>query len=115
MVSVTSAMPVGLRSRVPLKMTSAIRSPRNDLADCSPSTQLMASLTLDLPHPFGPTIAATPPPGKFMLVRSQNDLNPTMSTRLSFSKGGILFHVEYVTLVHPTSRVPSKAREKYLM
>src|SRR5260370_42286655 len=90
MVSVTSAMPVGLRVLVPLKITSAMRSPRIDLADCSPSTQLMASLTLDFPHPFGPTIAAIPPPVKFMGVRSQNDLNPTISTFLSLSKGSFL-------------------------
>ena len=57
MVSVTCAMPSGLRSRVPAKITSSMRVPRRLLALCSPSTQLMASLMLDFPHPFGPTMA----------------------------------------------------------
>ena len=60
MVSDTSAMLNGLRESVPLKMTSAISSPRKALADCSPRTQRMASETLDLPQPFGPTMAVTP-------------------------------------------------------
>jgi hypothetical protein len=34
--------------------------PRNDLADCSPNTHLIASVILLLPLPFGPTIAVTP-------------------------------------------------------
>ena len=49
----TSAMPVGLRSRVPAKKTSSIREPRRVLADCSPSTQEIASAMLDFPHPLG--------------------------------------------------------------
>ena len=53
-VSETSAMPVGLRSRVPAKITSSMRDPRRVLADCSPSTQEMASAIFDLPQPFGP-------------------------------------------------------------
>src|SRR5512140_709189 len=79
-------MPRGLRSRVPAKMTSSMRAPRRLLADCSPSTQLMASLMLLLPHPFGPTIAAIPSPLKRSSVRSQKLLNPCSSTRFSFSK-----------------------------
>ena len=31
-----------------------MRAPRRLLALCSPSTQLMASLRLDFPQPFGP-------------------------------------------------------------
>ena len=60
MVRETSAMPSGLRPSVPLKITSAISPPRKALADCSPSTQRMASETFDLPHPLGPTMAVTP-------------------------------------------------------
>ncbi len=82
---VTEAMPIGLRSRVPLKMTSSMRAPRSSRADCSPSTQLMASLRLDLPHPFGPTTAAMPPPGKRISVFSQKDLKPSSSTFFSLS------------------------------
>ena len=47
-------MPVGLRSRVPAKMTSCMLTPRSDRADCSPSTHEMASEMFDLPQPFGP-------------------------------------------------------------
>src|ERR1039457_2276628 len=79
-------MPRGLRSRVPAKITSSMRVPRRLVADCSPRTQLMASLMLDLPQPFGPTMAAMPAPLNRSSVRSQEDLNPCSSMRLSFSK-----------------------------
>src|SRR5271169_3967738 len=78
-------MPSGLRDLVPAKMTSSMRAPRRDFADCSPRTQLMASLRFDFPHPLGPTTAAIPPPLKRNSVRSQNDLNPWISTFLNFS------------------------------
>src|SRR5450755_969365 len=79
-------MPVGLRSRVPEKMTSSMREPRRDLADCSPSTQEIASAMLDLPQPLGPMMAAMPSPWNFNSVRSQNDLNPRICSFLSLSK-----------------------------
>src|SRR5258705_3948425 len=75
MVSETSAMPSGLRPSVQLKITSAISPPRSALADCSPSTQRMASDTLDLPQPLGPTIAVMPGK-KLSEVLSAKDLNP---------------------------------------
>ena len=75
-VSDTSAMPVGLRSRVPAKITSSMRDPRSVLADCSPSTQEMASAIFDLPQPLGPMMAAIPSPWNLRSVRSQNDLKP---------------------------------------
>src|SRR6058998_3738985 len=68
-------MPRGLRPSVPLKMMSAISPPRSALADCSPSTQRIASDTFDLPHPLGPTKAVTPG-WKFNDVLSAKDLNP---------------------------------------
>src|SRR4051794_15353802 len=71
----TSAMPTGLRPSVPLKITSAISPPRKALADCSPSTQRIASDTFDLPHPLGPTMAVTPG-RKLRDVLSAKDLNP---------------------------------------
>ena len=74
-VSDTSAMPIGLRPSVPVKITSAISPPRKALADCSPSTQRMASETLDLPQPLGPTMAVTPG-WKFNAVLSAKDLKP---------------------------------------
>ncbi len=81
-VRLTSAMPVAGRALVPLNTTSIMRSPRSDLALCSPSTQLMASDRLDLPQPFGPTIAAMPSANSSR-VRSANDLKPRSSTRFS--------------------------------
>src|SRR5260370_11840727 len=86
MVMVTSASPSGERLVVPLKMQSAMRSARSDLWLCSPRTQEMASTTLDLPQPFGPTMQVVPDPLNVTTVRSQNDLKPTISTSRSFSK-----------------------------
>src|SRR5580698_391392 len=83
---VTDAKPSGLRSRVPAKITSSILAPRRLLADCSPSTQLIASLRLDFPQPLGPTTAAIPEPANFISVLSKKDLKPWISTRFSFSK-----------------------------
>src|SRR5580693_7553704 len=85
-VMVTSAIPRGGRLVVPLKMQSAMRSARRDLWLCSPSTQEMASTTLDLPQPLGPTMQVVPEPLKVTTVRSQNDLKPTISTFRSLSK-----------------------------
>ena len=45
---------------VPAKMTSSILPPRRAFAPCSPSTQAMASTTLLLPEPFGPTTQVIP-------------------------------------------------------
>src|SRR5580700_9470953 len=46
----------------------------------------MASTTLDLPQPLGPTMQVVPEPLKVTTVRSQNDLKPTTSTLRSLSK-----------------------------
>ena len=70
---------------MPLKMTSAIRSPRKLLALCSPRTQETASERLDLPHPFGPTMAATPSANSSR-ERSPNDLKPSSSSFFSLYK-----------------------------
>src|ERR1700674_964152 len=78
-------MLVGLRSRVPAKITSSMRDPRRVLADCSPSTQEMASAIFDLPQPLGPMMAAMPSPWNLRSVRSQNDLNPRICNRFSLS------------------------------
>ena len=75
MVRVTSARPSGGRSAVPAKMTSSILPPRSALAPCSPSTQAMASTTLDLPEPFGPTTAVMPG-SKRSVVAEAKDLKP---------------------------------------
>ena len=75
-VRLTCANPDGLRSRAPLKINSCMRAPRNVFADCSPNTQLIASLILDFPQPFGPTMAATPSPVKRNSWRSEKELEP---------------------------------------
>ena len=69
------AVPTGLRELEPLKITSAMDSPRSILAELSPITQRTASITLDLPQPFGPTIP-TRLLGMGTVVGSTNDLNP---------------------------------------
>src|ERR1022692_1327601 len=78
-------MPVGLRSRVPAKITSSMREPRRVLADCSPSTQEIASAIFDLPQPLGPMMAAMPSPWNLRSVRSQKDLKPRICSRFSLS------------------------------
>src|ERR1700751_3072620 len=62
-----------------------MRDPRRVLADCSPSTHEIASAMFDLPQPLGPMMAATPSPGNFSSVRSQNDLNPRIWSFFSLS------------------------------
>src|SRR6266581_4130709 len=81
-VSSTSARPTALREAEPWKMRSSMRWPRSDFALCSPSAQRTASLMLDLPQPFGPTMPVMP--GRtFTTVRSAKDLKPprTMDSR----------------------------------
>src|SRR5690348_15830507 len=56
-------------------MTSSIFPPRRALAPCSPSTQEIASTTLDLPEPFGPTTHVIPG-SSFNVVADAKDLKP---------------------------------------
>src|SRR5260370_39396807 len=86
-VIITSERPMGGRLAVPLKMQSDMRSARRDLWLCSPRTQEMASTTLDLPQPLGPTMHVVPLPLNVSAVRSQNALKPIRSTLRSLSKG----------------------------
>src|SRR5688500_10745792 len=74
-VRVTSARPSGARPDVPAKMTSSILPPRSALAPCSPSTHEIASTTLDLPEPLGPTTQVIPG-SSFMVVVDAKDLKP---------------------------------------
>src|SRR5215217_1458874 len=85
MVSVTSARPRAGRPAVPAKMTSSILPPRRLLAPCSPSTQAMASTTLDLPEPLGPTTAVMPGSSR-SVVGDAKDLKP-LSVRLDRCTG----------------------------
>src|SRR5947209_4302263 len=79
----TSAMPVGGRDSLPLKITSSIERPRRCFALCSPIAQRMASTTFDLPQPLGPTTPVTPS-SKEKTTRSANDLKPEISRRRIF-------------------------------
>src|SRR5437763_2273879 len=74
-VSTTSARPSGARPAVPAKMTSSIFPPRSDFAPCSPRTHAIASTTLDLPDPFGPTTQVMPGSNR-SVVEDAKDLKP---------------------------------------
>src|SRR6202167_3197165 len=102
MVSVTSAMPSALRSRVPAKIRSCMCEPRSVFALCSPSTQVTPSRMFDFPHPFGPTTAAIPVPGTLTSVRSQKLLKPRMWIFFNLS----IFTPEYE---HRAAPVPACA------
>src|SRR6476469_5455703 len=96
MVRVTSARPSGGRSAVPAKMTSSILPPRNDFAPCSPSTQAIASTTLDLPEPFGPTTAVMPGSNR-RVVAEAKDLKPfrVSDFRCTQAPADVRFAVRY--------------------
>lgn len=82
-VRLTSAIARGRTVSVPLKMTSVMVLLRRDFGDCSPRTQRMASETLLLPQPLGPTMAIMPG-SKFRVVRSAKDLKPIISIDLRY-------------------------------
>ena len=74
--SSTEARDEAGRLTEPEKMSSLIEvDPRNSETRASPSTQRIASITLDLPQPLGPTIPATAP-GNSMTVVSAKLLKP---------------------------------------
>src|ERR1041384_5535492 len=91
-VSVTSARPSGARPEVPAKMTSSILPPRRALAPCSPSTQAMASTTLDLPEPFGPTTQVMPGSSRSVVAEAK-DLKPltVRLLRCTDLRGSVVF------------------------
>src|SRR5690606_38477462 len=66
-------------SFVPEKITSSCLRARRRRELCSPRTQRMASETLLLPEPFGPTTAVTPEPYS-KTVRLAKLLNPWMES-----------------------------------
>ena len=69
------AVLTGLRNEDPLNMTSDIDSPLRYFAEDSPKTQRTASITLDFPQPFGPTIP-TIVDGRDKVVGSTKVLKP---------------------------------------
>ena len=71
------------RTALPAKITSSISLPRIDVGRVSPMTQRSASNRLDLPHPFGPTMAVSPGSMKSS-VGSTNDLKPENLSRVNF-------------------------------
>ena len=80
--SSTDAEPTGFLALDPLNITSVIESPRSRLAELSPMTQRTASMTFDLPQPFGPT-TPTSELGKSIVVGSTKDLKPASLILLS--------------------------------
>src|SRR3990167_2515856 len=69
------AIPMDFREADPWKITSSIRWPRSVFGLCSPRAQRMASATLDLPQPFGPTMQVIPGSTR-TAVFSAKDLKP---------------------------------------
>src|SRR5262245_42952627 len=87
MVRDTSARPSAGRFAVPAKITSSIFWLRTALGACAPSTQAMASTTLDLPLPLGPTTTVTPG-SRVIVVGSAKDLKPlSVSDRRNTAEG----------------------------
>src|SRR3990170_8345440 len=74
-VRLTSARPSAGRDAVPAKITSSIFWLRTALGAWAPSTQAMASTTLDLPDPLGPTTHVMPG-SKWKVVADAKDLKP---------------------------------------
>ena len=82
-VSRTCAKPMGLRLRVPPKMTSSILPAARSWRELvSPSTQRTASERLDLPEPLGPTTPVTPV-SKLIFTLSGKLLKPWISSSLN--------------------------------
>ena len=81
MVRPTSARPRAGRLAVPAKMTSSIFWLRTAEGAWAPSTQPMASTTLDLPEPLGPTTTVMPG-SRSRTVGSAKDLKPFRVRRL---------------------------------
>src|SRR5437762_2108499 len=81
----TSATLRAGRAVLPAKITSSISAPRSDVGRVSPMTQRSASKRLDLPQPFGPTIAVSPGSIRSS-VGSTKDLNPESLRRVNFTR-----------------------------
>src|SRR3990172_10362742 len=69
-----------------LNITSSIEFPRRDFTRCSPRTHEIASATLLLPLPFGPTITLIPR-SKINWLLFAKDLKPL---RVMFFKNNVL-------------------------
>jgi len=82
-VSVMEARLTGRRPVVPWKRTSSIFAPRTAVGRCSPMTQRIASLMLDLPQPLGPTMAVIPS-WNWRVTASAKDLKPWSRRARSF-------------------------------
>ncbi|CAB4624506.1 unannotated protein [freshwater metagenome] len=82
-VRLTSARPSAARLVVPAKMTSSIFCERTAEGAWAPSTQPIASTTLDLPEPLGPTTTVTPG-SRSRAVVSAKDLKPFIVSRFRY-------------------------------
>src|SRR5579872_4814543 len=107
-LSRASASWAGLRWAEPLKMTSVISFPRRLLGLWSPRIHLIASTTLLLPEPLGPTTQVTPG-AKSKRVRSAKLLKPNRSSDLSI----VFPHVvssRLVMSIAPQTDIPTAGR-----
>src|SRR5262249_17372138 len=97
----------------PAKITSCIDCPRTASGDCSPSAQSTASVMLDLPLPFGPTITETP--GENVnRVRSGKDLKPlnVMELKCMLCAGQRFERGRGGCLLGALLRAPAAARQR---
>src|SRR3989338_2036099 len=76
----TSQKSAGFLSLAPLKRRFCSLSARRLRADVVPSTNNNASITFDLPEPFGPHITLKPA-GNGIVTRFANDLKPCIVMR----------------------------------
>src|ERR1700738_434317 len=90
-------------------MRSSALLPRRRVGACSPSTHRIASTTLDLPHPLGPTTAVTPG-AKLILVCSRKDLKPTSSRLLRR-----IYHRLRHTTFNLATKLPAIWRERQVI
>src|SRR3989344_2906279 len=84
-ITLTAAL-LALGSLVaPFQIRSSPRLPRMIVRDCSPSANLKASATLDLPEPFGPTMEEMGASNSKVFFFAK-DLNPDNSMDLRYIK-----------------------------
>src|ERR1700728_4040029 len=120
----TSAALRACTPRPPPKITSCIDCPLIASGDCSPIAHNTASVTFDLPDPFGPTTTLTPGP-KSRWVRSGKDLKPfkvsdfrricspislVVGQSLDGLAGGLLLGVLLAAAAAPAQRLPGDVR-----
>ena len=99
------------RIAVPAKMTSSMPAPRIDLGEDSPITQRIASSTLDLPQPLGPTMPVRPG-STISSAGSTKLLKPDNLRRLTFTLAPIVPRRSSSAAQHRLERRPFLAADQ---